>query len=764
VRRPAILGVLLALSATSACTVEQGKDPCTPADLSGCILEEVAITGAEQTDPDDALESIATAPSSHPLAGVLEGVPVLGVFDTLGVEYERFDRFVLERDLQRVERWLRARGHYEARVTAGRVTAIEGTEALADGPRVRVEIVVVEGRPVVVSGSQVEVTSDWTPADRAALAERGVTPAEVERVATRASRVLLPARTFDEARYDEAKKRITRALADLGFAYVKVEGKASIDLHRHLADVVFRVDTGPPCTFGEVRVDGAGEVPTWAVLEAVDIAPGDDFSVSAMENAEAAIADLDAFGAIAVTPVLPAEGEPRSRVVPVQFSVTPSALRSIRTGFGAEAGDRVAARGFAGWENRNTLGAFDAVRPGHGLDRLTLDARPRLVLYPLQLQNLDAGVDELVPEIGLRARYGFPLRFEPRTTLFTQGELNVGLPVNAVIPDDPHPGDNILGYREIVGRVGLERRFYPMRLLVRPSFNVLREDPFSYNLPELPEGLTPLTIRYVGLFLDLDLRRNRRGDYDPIEVDHGLYAAVDVQVAGLGGDADDVRLRPEVRGYVPFTRRLVLATRLGTGLLFTRSYGGSLDAPIPLEPLRAAGGDDDELLRRPITRELQILQLRGLFSGGPNSNRGYGYNEIGPQRVLDDDGGLLGTPIAVGGRTLWEASAELRIAIRGAIGMVVFVDASDVTLGVGDYRLDHPHVASGVGFRYDTPVGPLRLDLGLRVPGLQAFGELGEGAACVETDRCGVLIVEDAQPGDVLGAPMAIHIAIGDAF
>ena len=44
---------------------------------------------------------------------------------------------------------------------------------------------------------------------------------------------------------------------------------------------------------------------------------------------------------------------------------------------------------------------------------------------------------------------------------------------------------------EIIGRFGLERRFYPMRLLVRPSFNVLREDPFSYNLPEIPDPAFP---------------------------------------------------------------------------------------------------------------------------------------------------------------------------------------------------------------------------------------------------------------------------------
>lgn len=302
-----------------------------------------------------------------------------------------------------------------------------------------------------------------------------------------------------------------------------------------------------------------------------------------------------------------------------------------------------------------------------------------------------------------------------------------------------------------------------MRLLVRPSFNMLREDPFSYNLPELPEGLTPLTIRYVGLFLDVDLRRNRAGKYDPADIARGFYASLDTQIAGLGGDAEDLRLRPDVRGFIPISKRLVLAGRLGTGLLFAQNYALSLDEPISLESIRGPL-PEQTAARRPLTRELQILQLRGLFSGGPNSNRGYGYNEIGPQRVLDDDGFLLGTPVAVGGRTLWEASVEMRIKIQGEIGMVVFVDASDVTLGVGEYRLDAPHVASGVGFRYQTPVGPLRLDLGVRIPGLQQIGEIDASGSCLAAGLCTTLIVEDGDPGTILGIPMAVHIAIGDAF
>lgn len=757
--------VLSGLVAT-ACTVVETRDPCVPADLSGCIVERVDLEGTHQVDAIDALEKITTAASAHPLGGIMEGIPVLGVFDTLGVQYERFDRFVLERDLMRIQRFLRARGYYEARVTAGRVRKIDGTEDDAGGPRVQVEILVVEGDPVLLRAvPTVTITDRLEQIDKVLLLVRRQSEAKVRAAALRAVKTHMVAdKPFDEQKLDDARLAIATALGNLGFAYVTVEVVANVKVPARSAEVEFRVATGPSCRFGPINIDGAGEVPPWVVRSVLGFEPGDPFSVNAMSEAESALADLGVFGAISVAPVLPKPGSPRPRSVPIQVSVTPSALRSVRTGIGIEAGDRVAARGFAGWENRNTFGTFESIRPHHGLDRFNVDGKPRLVFYPLKLSTLfEQPPLQVVPEMGFRARYAFPLRFEPRTTLFAQAEINFGLPANVDPPDNPKSTDNILGYREIVGRFGFERKFYPWRLLVIPSHNMLREDPFSYNLPDLPAGLEPLTIQYLDLYLELDRRRNRKNKFDSVDTAKGYFASLDLQYAGLGADADDVRIRPEVRGYLPLGRRLTLAGRLTTGLLFTQSYGDVLDQPIQVAPLRPEDGETDELARRPISRDLQILQLRGLFSGGPNSNRGYGYNEIGPQRVLDDEGKYLGDAIATGGRTLWEASLELRWRITGPVGTVLFMDASDVTLGVPDYQLTRPHVSVGTGLRYMTPVGPLRFDLGVRVPGLQTAGAL-ETSDCLLNRNCATLIIDDSDPGTILGIPMAVHLAIGDAF
>ena len=110
----------------------------------------------------------------------------------------------------------------------------------------------------------------------------------------------------------------------------------------------------------------------------------------------------------------------------------------------------------------------------------------------------------------------------------------------------------------------------------------------------------------------------------------------------------------------------------------------------------------------------------------------------------------------LGGFTLWEASMELRFPFAGPVGLVTFADASDVASDVAHVRFNVPHLSVGPGIRYLTPVGPLRLDIGYRVPGAQYIGHnalpANEGAGDV---------------GNLFGIswlPMAINVAIGESF
>ena len=108
--------------------------------------------------------------------------------------------------------------------------------------------------------------------------------------------------------------------------------------------------------------------------------------------------------------------------------------------------------------------------------------------------------------------------------------------------------------------------------------------------------------------------------------------------------------------------------------------------------------------------------------------------------------------VASGGLTLWGASIELRMPLYGDLGGAIFVDASDVSSFKSNIRLYVPHLSAGFGIRYATPVGPLRVDLGFRIPGAQRIG----GPARPD-DRGPV-------PGKFLGIPVALAIGLGEAY
>ena len=100
-----------------------------------------------------------------------------------------------------------------------------------------------------------------------------------------------------------------------------------------------------------------------------------------------------------------------------------------------------------------------------------------------------------------------------------------------------------------------------------------------------------------------------------------------LQFAGgvFGGDADDIRINPEMRMYVPVGSDVVIAGRTSLGLNLARNYGQTLGTPFLLIPNATAA--------QPYIRDLQITYFRGFFSGGPDSNRGYPYHDIGPHGV-----------------------------------------------------------------------------------------------------------------------------------
>lgn len=91
---------------------------------------------------------------------------------------------------------------------------------------------------------------------------------------------------------------------------------------------------------------------------------------------------------------------------------------------------------------------------------------------------------------------------------------------------------------------------------------------------------------------------------------------------------------------------------------------------------------------------------RRFFAGGGGSVRGYAFQEISPRNEAGD---------ATGGRAYATASVEARVKITDSIGLVPFVDAGSVTTAnIPDFT--DIRAGAGIGLRYATPFGPIRLD------------------------------------------------------
>ncbi len=94
------------------------------------------------------------------------------------------------------------------------------------------------------------------------------------------------------------------------------------------------------------------------------------------------------------------------------------------------------------------------------------------------------------------------------------------------------------------------------------------------------------------------------------------------------------------------------------------------------------------------------------FVGGSSSVRGWGRYQVSP---------LSPAGLPIGGRTMMEVSTEARFGIRGKLSGVVFVDGGNVWREPWDVQLSDLRWAVGPGLRYDTPIGPMRVDLGVQL-------------------------------------------------
>jgi outer membrane protein insertion porin family/translocation and assembly module TamA len=415
---------------------------------------------------------------------------------------------------------------------------------------------------------------------------------------------------------------------------------------------------------------------------------------------------------------------------------------------------RLAASARLSWEHRNFLG---------GLRNFTATTRPGVTLFPTRIDDLQKPT-RLLPENALTLRLQQPAFLEARTTAFIESAYNI-YPLLYPLPEGADPeAENIIGYNELREAVGLNRVVWGRRVPLELSYNWQANFPFKYQ-GKLLDGLDTVIVSYPELITTLDLRDN------PLSTKEGVFVTNSFQVANplLGGMLTDIRVRPEARLFVPvdYAKRAILAARVTFGFLFPSNYGGTLDPSSP-DYIGLQNNPSDPR----VVNDQEKLLFRAFYSGGPDSNRGYPYRRVGPQgpigflqptgencSVRNPDGTPRELPNAcirpLGGFTLWEASLELRFTVADPWGVVAFVDASNVSNRVAHLDFDAPHISVGPGLRYASPVGPIRLDVGWRVPGLQIF----------KTDPTTIDVAElDQYADDSWYNAFNLNILIGEAF
>lgn len=225
-------------------------------------------------------------------------------------------------------------------------------------------------------------------------------------------------------------------------------------------------------------------------------------------------------------------------------------------------------------------------------------------------------------------------------------------------------------------------------LLYRLAYRRVAVDENTLNIrPELipllsqPVRLGMFSIGYV------DDRRD-----NPADSRKGTYNQLDLGVASryLGSQADFSRLLARNSTYHPLGEKLVLAR--------TFSFGW-------LNPLRIAPE---------LSFEDQVPLPERFFAGGSSTLRSFPQNQAGPRDPV--------TGFPLGGNALLIFGTEVRFPLFGRnIGGVLFHDAGNVysTVQKLSFRVSQRDLQdfnymvhdAGLGVRYRTPIGPIRVDI-----------------------------------------------------
>lgn len=485
---------------------------------------------------------------------------------------------------------------------------------------------------------------------------------------------LKPGQPLDRALVQATRETALDDLRENGYPYASVRVAESPGTNERARVIALTAEPGLLARHGSVEISGNSSVDDNVIRRQLTFRPGQVYRHSRLLESQRKLYALEVFEFANVEAVRK-EGEQVAEI-PMRVTVTESKHRKLNLGVGY--GTEEKARVQADWRHVNFFGG----------------ARTASVLA--RYSSLDRGV---------RLNLNQPYLFTPRYSAGLSGQYW-------------HNDEPAFRLDNVGGRVTVTRQFRQgggtSRFRGRPattlSFTYANEWE-DYEISD--DTLRDLTQRdeLISLGLDprfgtgsgqrsaisLDAGRNTTGNL--LDARRGYFAALHLEQAGkwLQGTYNYYELTGEGRFYRTLGGRAVVAAR---------GRVGSIDA-----------FDTDTESSNDPSQQIGVPFHKRYFLGGATNLRGWGRFDVAP---------LSASGLPLGGHTFMDFSTELRIPVWGNLSAVAFVDGGNVWSKPWDFKVNDLRYDVGPGLRYNTPIGPIRVDLGYqlnRIPGLLVNGE-----------------------------------------
>jgi translocation and assembly module TamA len=527
----------------------------------------------------------------------------------------------IKEDSDLLDRLLRAKGYYAARIRGTVAAPPAGSDRLA------VSFDIAPGTQYLLASVDVRGLGDT---------------GEKEPVLRRAFPVAV-GDPVDADRILIAQGALATALGENGFPFAKVdEPEVRVDHEERKGDLDIVVTPGGYRTFGRIVMANDDLFSACHVQRIARFDPGDTYMASDLEDLRRA---LVATGLVSSVTLAPRDAGDGSHV-DIAVDARPAPLRTIAGELGYGTGEGYRAE--VSWQHRNLLPPEGAVtlRGVIGTQEQTASATYRRSNF-MRRDNVLTGLLS-VSNIKRDA-------YDARTITLAGGIERQ---------------TNIIFQKKWVWRAGAEL----IASDEADSFSKIVGGRRTFFIAALPLGLT-----YDG---SDDLLNPSTG--------FRLGARISPELSFHSGTFGYARAQLDGSIYQPFGDRVVLASRARFGTIL----GSQASA---------------------------IAPSRRYYAGGGGSVRGYGYQAIGPRDSNNDP---------IGGKSLAEFSLEARVRF-GTFGVVPFVDAGNISTSFVP-RFRDLRIGAGVGVRYYSNFGPIRVDVGTPInpqsgdPRIAVYVSLGQ--------------------------------------